>query len=198
MEHLVNTGHLVQDKAVKKLIRKLDGEQIKKVIDAGSGKNSASILLKYFPSAEVDAIIYPGDNRKKNPLSSDIGSDRLEVIELDLCASCIRKKYDLCSAMLTLGEAQNFGYYFQLLFQRIMDVRAKYFVLFDILEDPTINYKYIDAYLKEKGFKVLAKRKFRNPHPEHYPKVKFDKYKLEFDSKHYVAYLIKNLNMFNE
>ena len=45
--------------------------------------------------------------------------------------------------------------------------------------------------LKEKGFKVLKKKKFKNPNPEHYPKVKFDKYKLEFDSKHYLGYLIE-------
>ena len=197
MEHLVNTGHLVQDKAVKKLIKKIKGEEIKKMIDAGSGKNSASILLKYFPNAELDAIIYPGDNRKKNPLQSTIGSERMNIIELDMCRSCIRKKYDLCLAMLTLGEAQNFGNHFETLFHRIMDVRAKYFILFDIWEDPCVHYRYIDEYLREKGFKVLVKKKFRNPHPEHYPKVKFDKYKLEFDSKHYMAYLIKNLNMFD-
>ena len=47
-------------------------------------------------------------------------------------------------------------------------------------------------YLKEKGFKIVKKKKFKNPIPEHYPKVKFDKYKLEFDSRHYIAYFVKN------
>ena len=42
--------------------------------------------------------------------------------------------------------------------------------------------------------KIVKKKKFRNPNPEHYPKVKFDKYKLEYDSKHYVGYLIEKVD----
>ena len=76
-----------------------------------------------------------------------------------------------------------------------MDIKARYFVLYDIWEDPCVHFRYIEQYLKEKGFKILTKQKFLNPHPEHYPKVKYDKYKLEFDSKHYMGYLVKNLNV---
>ena len=90
-----------------------------------------------------------------------------------------------------MGEAHNFGNHFSDLFHQIMDIKAKYFVIVDILEDPNVHYRYINQYLKEKGFKVLKKKKFKNPNPEHYPKVKFDKYKLEFDSKHYLGYLIE-------
>lgn len=193
MENLVNTSHLINDKAFKVLIKKLKDEKIEKIIDAGSGKTSASIVLKYYPQAVVDAVIYPGDNRKKNPLENAIGSSRLNVVETDLCSSSVVGNYDLCVAMQTLGEAQNFGNSFEKLFHSIMDIRAKWFVLYDILEDPCVHYRYIEQYLKEKGFKIVTKKKFRNPHPEHYPKVKFDKYKLEFDSKHFVGYLIKNL-----
>ncbi len=195
MEKFVDTSHSVHDKAFKFLIKKVKNENIKKIVDAGSGVTSASILLKYFKNATVDAVIYPGDNRKKNPLENDIGSDRLNVVELDLTKSCIRKKYDFCYVLLTLGEALNFGNSFENLFHRIMDIKARYFVLYDIWEDPCVHFRYIEQYLKEKGFKIVTKRKFRNPHPEHYPKVKYDKYKLEFDSKHYMGYLIKNLNV---
>ncbi len=195
MEKFVDTSHTIHDKAFKVLTGKLKNENIKKVVDAGSGVTSASILLKYFKDASVDAIIYPGDNRKKNPLENDIGSNRLNVVELDLTKSCLRKKYDFCLALLTLGEALNFGNSFENLFHRIMDIKARYFVLYDIWEDPCVHFRYIEQYLKEKGFKIILKKKFRNPHPEHYPKVKYDKYKLEFDSKHYMGYLIKNLNV---
>jgi hypothetical protein len=74
-----------------------------------------------------------------------------------------------------------------------MDINAKYFLLVDILEDPCVHFRYIEQWLKEKGFKVLKKKKFRNPNPEKYPKVKHDKYKLEFTSKHYVSYLIERM-----
>ena len=175
------------------MTKKLDRESVKKIIDAGSGKTSASVLLKYFPNAHVDAVVYPGDNRKKNPLENAIGSNRLEIIEADICSTCFRKKYDLCLCHLILGEAHHFGNHFSDLFHQLMDIKAKYFVVVDILEDPNVHYRYMEQYFKEKGFKVLRKKKFKNPNPEHYPKVKFDKYKLEFDSKHYLAYLIEKI-----
>ena len=190
MEKLFDTSGLIHDKTIKSMIKPLKNVEIKKIIDAGSGKTSASIMLKYFPNAQVDAVIYPGDNRKKNPIESAIGSNRLEVIEADICTTCFRKKYDLCLALLTLGEAHNFGNHFSDLFHQLMDIRAKYFIIYDILEDPAVHYRYMEQYFKEKGFKLIKKKKFRNPHPEHYPKVKYDKYKLEFDSKHYVGYLL--------
>lgn len=193
MEHLFNTSKTIHDKAIKCLIKPLKKVSISRIIDAGSGKISASILLKYFPEANVDAIVYPGDNRKKNPMSSVIGSRRLDIIEADICNTKFGKQYDLCLIHLTLGEAQNFGNSFENLFHHIMDIKSKYFIIYDILEDPCVHFRYIVQYLKEKGFKILKKKTFRNPHPEHYPKVKHDKYKLEFDSKHYVGYLIEKL-----
>ena len=191
MENLLDTNKSIHDKIIKTLTKQINREEVKKVIDAGSGKTSASVLLKYFPKANVDAVVYPGDNRKKHPLETAIESDRLELVEADICTTCFRKKYDLCLVHLTLGEAHNFGNHFSDLFHQIMDIKAKYFVIVDILEDPNVHYRYINQYLKEKGFKVLKKKKFKNPNPEHYPKVKFDKYKLEFDSKHYLGYLIE-------
>lgn len=193
MENLFNTSKLIDEKVVKTLIKPLKNAEIKHIIDAGSGKVSASMMLKLFPTANVDAIIFPGDNRKINPLSSAVGSKRIEIIEADICSTIIRKNYDLCLIHKTLGEATNFGNSFENLFHRLMDLNAKYFVIVDIWEDPCVHYRYIEQYLKEKGFKILKKKKFKNPNPEHYPKVKFDKYKLEFDSKHYMGYLIEKL-----
>ncbi|MBE5740919.1 MAG: hypothetical protein E7351_00065 [Clostridiales bacterium] len=190
MEKLVDTSKTIHDKIVKTMIKSLKNVEIKKVIDAGSGKTSASILLKYFPNALVDAVVYPGDNRKKNPLENAIGSNRLEIVEADMCKTCIRKKYDFCLAHLILGEAHNFGNHFSDLFHQVMDLKSKYYLIVDILEDPAVHFRYVEQYLKEKDFKILKKKKFRNPNPEHYPKSKYDKYKLEFDSKHFLAYLV--------
>ena len=193
MEKLFDTSKSIHDKAIKTLIKPLKNVEIKKVLDAGSGKTSASILLKYFQTAQVDAVVYPGDNRKKNPLENAIGSKRLDIIEADICTACIRRKYDLCLAHMILGEAHNFGNHFSDLFHQLMDIRAKYFIIYDILEDPSVHFRYMEQYFKEKGFKILRKKKFKNPNPEHYPKVKYDKYKLEFDSKHYLGYLVERI-----
>ena len=193
MEKLFDTNKLIHDKIIKTMIKSLKNVEVKKIIDAGSGKTSASILLKYFPNARVDAVVFPGDNRKKNPIETVISSKRLELVEADLCSCCVRKTYDLCLAHLLLGEAHNFGNHFSDLFHQLMDIKAKYFIIVDILEDPAVHYRYINQYLKEKGFKIIKKKKFKNPQPEHYPKVKYDKYKLEFDSKHYLSYLVERI-----
>ena len=134
MEKLVDTSKSIHDKIVKTMIKRLDLAQYKKIIDAGSGKTSASILLKYFPNAQVDAVIYPGDNRKKNPLENAIGSNRLEVVEADICKSCFRKKYDLCLAHLTLGEAHNFGNHFSDLFHQLMGAYIYNFRIIHLVE----------------------------------------------------------------
>ncbi|MCQ2564966.1 MAG: hypothetical protein MJ152_03835 [Clostridia bacterium] len=193
MEKLFDTSKLFYDRLLKSMFRHVPKNEIDKIIDAGSGKISASILLKYFPKANVDAIIHPGDNRKKNPLESNIGSDRLEIVEADICKNCFRKQYDLCLVHLTLGEALNFGNSFESLFGSIMDIRSRYFVVVDVLDDPSVHFRYMEAYWKERGFEVLKKKVLINPHPEHYPKVKYDKYKLEYDDKHYVGYILKKI-----
>ena len=193
MEKLFDTSKSIHDKIIKTMIKKIRREDIKKIIDAGSGKTSASVAFKYFPNATVDAIVYPGDNRKKNPLENAIGSDRLEVFEMNLCCENVRKKYDFCLAHLLLGEAHHFGNHFSDLFHKLMDIKAKYFLIVDIFEDPAVHFRYMQQYFREKGFKILKKKKFRNPNPEHYPKVNYDKYKLEFDSNHYLAYLLERI-----
>ncbi|MBR6778759.1 MAG: hypothetical protein IKM43_01215 [Clostridia bacterium] len=190
MEKLYNTARTIHDKIVKDMTKRLNNAEIKKVIDAGSGKVSASLLLKYFPNSMVDAIIFPGDNRKKNPLYNAISSDRLEIFEADVCQTTFRKHYDFCLVHCTLGEAHNFGNHFTDLFHHIMDINSKYYLFVDVLEDPCVHFRYLEQWLKEKGYKIIRKKKFRNPHPEHYPKVKYDKYKLEYDSKHFLAYLV--------
>ena len=48
VEKLFNTEGLIHDKIVKNLIKPLKNVEVKKIIDAGSGKTSASVLLKYF------------------------------------------------------------------------------------------------------------------------------------------------------
>ncbi len=197
MEKLIDTSKVVHDKIFFKMTKRLKPSEFKKVIDAGSGKTSASILLKYCKNAQVDAVIFPGDNRKKNPLENAIGSDRIEVMEADICTTQFRKHYDFCFVNLSLGEALRWGNSFENMFHHIMDIKAKYFLIEDVAEDPCVHFRYIEQYLKEKGFVILKKKKFKNPSPEHYPKNKYEKYKLEYDSRHFMVYLIKNAPFIN-
>ena len=96
-------------------------------------------------------------------------------------------------AMLTLGEAHNFGNHFSDLFHQVMSIKSNYYIVIDIFEDPCVHFRYMEQWWKEKGYKIIKKKKFRNPKPEKYPKVKYDKYKLGFMSKHYMAYLVEKI-----
>ena len=153
MEKLIDTSRSIHDKIVRVLTKKIKREEFKKIIDAGSGKTSASLLLKYFPNAHVDAIVDPGDNRKKHPLETAIGSNRLDVIEADICKECFRKKYDFCLAHLTLGEAHNFGNHFSDLFHQLMDIKSKYFLIIDILKTPLFTLDIWSNILRKKVLK---------------------------------------------
>lgn len=191
MEKLFNTSKTPFDKIMHSMTKRIKCGEVKKVIDAGSGKISASLCLKFFPNAELDAIIFPGDNRKKNPMENAIGSDRIEIVEADICTTTFRKQYDFCLVHLSLGEATRWGNSFENMFHHITDLKAKFFLFIDVAEDPCVHFRYMEAFFKEKGFKILKKKKFKNPNPEHYPKVKYEKYKLEYTSKHYIAYLVE-------
>ena len=59
MEKLVDTSKSIHDKIIRVMTKKLNRDEFRKVIDAGSGKISASIALKYFTRAMVDAVIFP-------------------------------------------------------------------------------------------------------------------------------------------
>ncbi len=50
------------------------------ILDAGSGKTSLSTIISCFPKASVDAIVYPGDERKLKTIRN-MQSDKVNVVE---------------------------------------------------------------------------------------------------------------------
>ena len=82
MENLFDTSKSIHDKIVKTMIKPLARVEIKKIIDAGSGKTSASVLLKYFQNAQVDAIIFLATIERKTQLKAILVLKELRLLKL--------------------------------------------------------------------------------------------------------------------
>ena len=175
---LKNSEHL---KLLFKITAKINKEEIKSILDAGSGKTSLSILLRLFPESKIDAITYYNDLRKINSIKENIFSSRYNLEEKNLCKDKIKKQYDLVLAHLLLGEAEKWNHSFKELLLKLTQIKTTYLIIFDIKEDPVINYQYLEKIVSEKFILVKKEEMIKNKQ-EQYP---------DFLAKTYVAYLFK-------
>jgi len=163
------------------LIMNLDKDKTKKILDVGSGKTSLSILLELFPYSRIDAIVYPNDTRKIDSIVENIVSKRCLLAEVDICNELIVKKYDLVVAHLLLGEAEKWGNTTQDLLMRLVNIEGEYLIIFDILEDPSINFKVLELFCEE-TYELVTRGWLEAKVPHEYE---------NFTGKTYVAYLYK-------
>ncbi len=138
---------------LRELLSDLSIADISHILDAGSGKTSLSIIISCFPKASVDAIVYPGDERKLKTIRN-IQSDQVNVVEWDICDTPIPAHYDLVVAHLLLGEASKFGNTFQDLLQNLFSIQSRYYIIIDYLEDPKVDADAIRTYCEAANFKV--------------------------------------------
>ena len=134
-------------------LQNLSMHNISHILDAGSGRTSLSTIISSFPKAGVDAIVYPGDERKLSTIRG-MQDDRVTVMEQDLCETPVTAQYDLVVAHLLLGEASKFGNTFQDLLQHILSIQSRYYIIIDYLEDPSVDADAIRTYCESAGLKV--------------------------------------------
>ncbi len=136
-----------------------------RILDAGSGKTSLSTIISCFPKASVDAIVYPGDERKLKTIRH-MQSDKVNVVELDICDSPIPAHYDLVVAHLLLGEASKFGNAFQALLQNLLSIQSRYYIIIDYLEDPKVDADVIRTYCEGANLKIQKYTCAENTEPQ--------------------------------
>ncbi|HOZ54000.1 MAG TPA: hypothetical protein PKY25_01535 [Bacilli bacterium] len=168
-EHYINLDSMIQ----------LDN--INNILDAGSGRTSLGYLIYKFPNANIDAIIFPGDNRKIDSIRENV-KGIYNLKEIDLCNTSINESYDLVLAHLLLGEATKFGNKFEDLLNRLLNINSKYFLIYDLKEDIGVNYNYIEQVLKEKGFQIIKHMTFKKEEEQSFG---------DFIGRNYIAYLVK-------
>lgn len=154
---------------------------INNILDAGSGKTSLSYLLNKFPNANVDAIVYPGDDRKITSIKENVNG-KYNLKELDLCNAKINETYDLVFAHLLLGEATKFGNKFTDILNRLLDINSKYFLIYDFKEDNMLDYGFIEQVLRERNFHIIKYMNFAK---------EIEQVFTDFVGTNYVAYLIE-------
>ena len=136
-----------------------------RILDAGSGKTSLSTIISCFPKASVDAIVYPGDERKLKTIRN-MQSDKVNVVEWDICDTLIPAHYDLVVAHLLLGEASKFGNAFQDLLQNVLSIQSRYYIIIDYLEDPKVDADVIRTYCEGTNLKIQKYTCAENTEPQ--------------------------------
>lgn len=158
-----------------------------KILDAGSGKTSLSYLVYNYPHAQIDAVVFPNDERKIHSIHSFVKGN-FSLLELDLCKQKLHHHYDLVLAHLLLGEATKFHNSFKDLFHNLMKISSTYFLIYDFLEDPTIDYTYLENYLNKHSFVILKKEFFLKQCPQEFG---------DFIGEHYILYFLEKRQNIN-
>ena len=135
-------------------------DNIHKILDCGSGKTSLTFLLDAYPNANIDAIVYPGDNRKIDSIRANVKGN-YNLIEMDICKDRVTKEYDFILSHLLLGEATKFGNNSEDMIAKLLDIDTKYILILDFLEDNSINYDYLYKIIEKKNYKILCEKEFR-------------------------------------
>lgn len=128
-------------------------ENICSVLDAGSGRTSMSLILSYFKEAAVTGVVFPGDDRKLNPLTS-FKADNLKLVETDLVKNELSCDYDLVVCHLLFGEALMWGNSLENLVNSITRLKAKNVIVCDIVEDPSVDKDIIVKSFEKSGYSV--------------------------------------------
>lgn len=165
---------------LNKLLEYVDKKSISKIMDAGSGKTSLSYIVNEFPNSKVDAVIYYNDDRKKKSIIENITASNYNLLEMDIVKNHVVKEYDLVLAHLLLGEAEKFGNNFEVLLEKLLEIKTKYLIIIDIKEDPSVDYSYLEREINQK-YKIIAKCEIKKEHPQQFE---------NFISKNYVGYVI--------
>lgn len=157
-------GHKV---ILKDLLDLIKDENIKGILDAGSGRTSLEIITETFPDTPVDALVYPGDLRKIYSIGKVKSQNKnIRLIEKDICRDKVEGEYDLVIAHLLLGEAVKFGNSFGALLEKVVAMRFRYLIIIDYLEDPSVKVKDILELCEKNNLTVAEKAYFTNQQPQ--------------------------------
>jgi trans-aconitate methyltransferase len=136
---------------LKRLFADFDKNHVYKILDAGSGRTSLSFLTKRFPKSNVEAMIYPGDERKKKGIVESVRAKNYFLNEVDIRAFKQTKQFDIVLAHLLLGEATKFKNKFADILRALFKIKTKYLVIIDIANDVEVDFPAILRSIKRNG-----------------------------------------------
>lgn len=144
-------GHRI---ILEKLLKSLKDQEIVRILDAGSGRTSLKEIMTVFPDRQVDAVVYPGDDRKLKSIEPYL-TEQVRVLERDICKSSFEEPYDLVVAHLLLGEAGKFGNTFENILTSLLAIDSVYFILIDYVEDPAVDEKAVREFCALNSYEMI-------------------------------------------
>lgn len=130
-----------QKKLLDDLMGNIDVRQISRVLDVGSGRTSIAYLTDKFKNLKIKGIVYPGDERKIQPIKECVKAENYELIETDIKNFDFSQEFDLVLAHLFLGEATKFAdNKFEDILDSLFALKTKYLVIVNVSYDDTISY----------------------------------------------------------
>lgn len=157
---------LAHEEILKELLGKLPGNDIIKILDAGSGRTSLSIIYDTFPESEIDCVVFPGDERKIASIRECLPDRRYNLLELDLCIDIPELHYDLTVSHLLLGEAAKFNNSFSELLTGLLSLQSDYLIIIDYYEDPEVDLNEIKTAAINNKYKIISESFVKNDKPQ--------------------------------
>lgn len=137
-------------KLLDDLFKNINNNEISSVFDIGTGRTSLYYLTNLFKKLTINAVVYPGDKRKIEPIFECVKNKNYKIIESDI-KNVKNKKTDLVLAHLFLGEAEKFGSNkFEEIIKSLFSIKTKYLVIIN-REDDKIDYFLLFKYISKYG-----------------------------------------------
>jgi hypothetical protein len=130
-----------QKELLDKLFNNIELENVKNVLDVGSGRTSIGYLTDRFKDLKINGIIYPEDKERIQKLKQSVENQNYELIEIDIKNFDKSKNYDIVLAHLFLGEAAKFaGNGFEEILENLFEIKTNYLVIVNLSFDDVVNY----------------------------------------------------------
>ncbi len=140
-----------QKKLLDNLFTSIDTREVYNILDVGSGRTSIYYLTDKFKDVKIKGLVYPGDQRKIEPIKECVKNTNYELVETDIKNFDFSQEFDVCLAHLFLGEAGKFAENnFEEILNKLFEIKTKYLVMVNLFRD-NINYNLLLKKISEIG-----------------------------------------------
>jgi hypothetical protein len=146
----MNNSNSAHYRILAKLFKGFSSNNEYKILDAGSGRTSLDFLTKKFPQSRIQAIVFPGDERKLSGIHQNVKATNFNLLEVDLYQFKQQNKFNIVLAHLLLGEATKFSKRsFSQMLKTLFNINTDYLIIIDILEDPDVDYDKLQKIIRK-------------------------------------------------
>jgi len=133
-----------QKELLDNLFEKIGLNNIKNVLDVGSGRTSIGYLTDRFKDLMITGVVHPDDEQRIQKIKDSIINQNYEILRTDINDLNKDQNFDIILAHLFLGEATKFsGNNFENILENLLAIKTKYLILVNVSYDDAISYFYL-------------------------------------------------------